>query len=177
MAHDNYDKFYTWDGGTLVLDPGVFAFAEPRLERCNRVPFNATGLDRVFDSEEQKFCAKPMRLMSSKHRPLSLAATQRCDTIIPGRSYCCPPYVMPTDWRVDYLPLGDDAASAASQIVEGATEAAEGAVREVGIMVEEVSAPDLMTRVRSAVQARPLTYLAMGFCSGVIAAKLFGRRG
>jgi hypothetical protein len=181
MAHDNYHDFYTWNGGTLVLDPGVFAWDEPHLRMCNRVPVHATGLDRVFDPFEEQFCAKPMRLMSSKHRQLPIAAAARCDTMVPGRSYCCPPYVMPSDWRVDYLPLGNDAEAAAQQIAEGAAEMAEGAIQEAGVIIEDVErrpeVRDVTTRLRDAVRQKPLTYLGMGVLTGVILTKLFGRRG
>ena len=93
-----------------------------------------------------------------------------------GRSYCCPPYVMPSDWRVDYLPLGDDAATAAQQIAEGASQMAEGAVQEAGIIIQEVEQEPLTARVRAAVRQRPLTYMGVGFLTGVILTKMFGRR-
>jgi len=166
MAHDNYDKFYTWNGGTLVLDPGVFTFGEPQIQMCDRIPVHATGLDRVLDPYEQQFCAKPMRFMSTKHAPVPVDVAARCDTIVPGRSYCCPPYMMPSDWRVDYMPLGDDGE----------------AVQDVGVIIAEaqqsvaVVQQDTATRLRSMIRQQPLAAMTIGVLGGMILGKmLMGR--
>jgi ElaB/YqjD/DUF883 family membrane-anchored ribosome-binding protein len=105
MAHDNYDKFYTWDKGTLILDPGVFAWDEPHVQVCDRaVPF-ANALDKIADPEMSKICDYPARLLSTKHSPAPAHVLDQCETVVPGRAYCCPPYVMPRNWRMDYLTM------------------------------------------------------------------------
>lgn len=105
MAHDNYDKFYTWNKGTLILDPGIFAWDEPHLEICDQpVPF-ANALDKIADRKFSKSCDYPARLLSFKHSPAPPSVLEKCETIVPGRSYCCPPYAMPSNWRMDYLPM------------------------------------------------------------------------
>ena len=168
MAHDNYHQFYTWNGGTLVLDPGVFAFDEPHLRMCNRIPVQATGLDRVIDPYEQKYCAKPMELMSAAHAPIPIEAAKRCDTIVAGRSYCCPPYEMPSDWRVDYLPLGNEGdVEAAVQAAEQATDAA---VQEVGVIVERVQ-PTMRTRI----QAHPFLSVGIALMAGMVLGKIMSK--
>lgn len=160
MAYDNYDKFYTWNGGTLVLDPGVFAYDEPHVQMCNSIPVHATGLDRVLDPYEQRFCAKPMSFMSTKHAPVPIDVAARCDTIVPGRSYCCPPYMMPNNWRVDYQPLGDDVEASAQQ-----------AVREVGVVVENVQQSSA-TRLRSMIREQPLAAVTIGVLGGMILGRM-----
>lgn len=111
MAHDNYDKFYTWDKGTLILDPGVFAWDEPHLEICDQpVPF-ANAFDKIADDKYSKACDYPARLLSTKHSPAPPSVLEKCETIMPGRSYCCPPYAMPQNWRMDYLPMDYNPAS------------------------------------------------------------------
>lgn len=156
MAHDNYDKFYTWNGGTLVLDPGVFAYDEPHLRMCYRTPVQATGLDRVIDPFEQRFCAKPMEMMSPKHAPVPIATAARCDTIIPGRSYCCPPYIMPNDWRVDYRALGN----------EGDTE----------VVVQQVAPTEpAPVTLSSRIQEKPILSVAIALFAGVVIGRMLER--
>lgn len=171
MAHDNYDKFYTWNGGTLVLDPGVFAFDEPHLEMCNREPVHATAIDRILDPFQQKFCAKPMEFMSSKHASIPIEAAKRCDTIVAGQSYCCPPYVMPEDWRVDYQSLGTDASVDAT--AEAAVQAAEVAAQDVIAAVQQDSAT---VRLRSAIRMHPLLSIGVGILGGMIFGKMMRRK-
>lgn len=170
MAHDNYGSFYTWNGATLVLDPGVFAYDEPHLRMCHRTPVQATGLDRVIDPLEQKYCAKPMEMMSPKHAPIPIATAARCDTIIPGRSYCCPPYIMPNDWRVDYLPLGSDVENGAEEAIQAAEEAGDAVVQTVGVIVEEVQQenPTLTSRI----QENPIMSVAIALLAGIALGKL-----
>lgn len=168
MAHDNYDTFYTWNGGTLVLDPGVFAFDEPHLRMCNRVPVQATAFDRLVDPLEERYCAKPMELMSTKHAPVPIATAARCDTITPGRSYCCPPYVMPNDWRVDYQALGAEEELVGA--VQAAEQAADTVVQDVGVIVERVEqeAPTLTNRIRQ----NPILSVAIALLGGIAIGKL-----
>lgn len=105
MAHDNYDKFYTWDKGTLILDPGVFAWDEPHLKVCDQaIPF-ANALDKIADQKFSKACDYPARLLSTKHSNAPANVLEKCETVSPGRSYCCPPYAMPPNWRMDYLTM------------------------------------------------------------------------
>jgi len=105
MAHDNYDKFYTWDKGTLILDPGVFAWDEPHVPVCNQaLPF-ANVFDKIADEKFANACDKPARLLSTLHSPAPAEVLARCETVEPGRAYCCPPYVMPKNWRMDYLTM------------------------------------------------------------------------
>jgi len=179
MAHDNYDKFYTWNGGTLVLDPGVFAFDEPTLEMCQREPVHATGIDRVLDPFQQKFCAKPMEFMSSRHAPIPIEVAKRCDTIIAGRSYCCPPYTMPSDWRVDSLPLGNDIEAGFEQVAEGAAQIAEGAIQDAGVIVEHVEQQPEVQRgtgtLRDAIREHPLLSVGLGILGGMVLGKMMSR--
>ena len=116
MAHDNYDKFYTWDKGTLILDPGVFAWDEPHLRICDQpIPF-ANAFDKIADDKFSKSCDYPARLLSYKHTPAPATVLSKCETIVPGRSYCCPPYAMPENWRMDYLPMDYNPASLGSEV-------------------------------------------------------------
>jgi hypothetical protein len=165
MAHDNYHQFYTWNGGTLVLDPGVFAFDEPHLRMCHRVPVQATGIDRVVDPYEQKYCAKPMRLMSAAHAQIPIEAAKRCDTIVAGRSYCCPPYEMPSDWRVDYLPLGDDVA---------AQQPVDDGVEEVGVVVVNPPPPPEPT-MRTRIQTHPFLSVGIALMAGMVLGKVMSK--
>ena len=165
MAHDNYDNFYTWNGGTLVLDPGVFAYDTPDLRMCNRVPVQATALDRIVDPLEQRYCAKPMEMMSQKHAPVPIATAARCDTIIPGRSYCCPPYVMPNNWRVDYLPLGTE--DELDEAIQAAEEAGDVIVQDVGVIVERAE-PTLTSRIKQ----NPLMSISIALMAGIVIGKL-----
>ncbi|MHC4298905.1 MAG: hypothetical protein ACYS7Y_16630 [Planctomycetota bacterium] len=164
MAHDNYDSFYTWNGGTLVLDPGVFAYDEPHLRMCHRTPVQATGLDRVIDPLEQRYCAKPMEMMSSKHASIPIETAARCDTIIPGRSYCCSPYVMPNDWRVDYRALGNDGA------VEGPMHATDIIVQDGAIIIQRAQ-PTLSGRIRE----KPLLSAAIALLGGIVIGRMMER--
>lgn len=164
MAHDNYHRFYTWNGGTLVLDPGVFAYDEPHLRMCNRVPVQATGIDRIVDPYEQKYCAKPMHLMSAAHAPIPIEAAKRCDTLVAGRSYCCPPYEMPSDWRVDYRPLGDDADVTTQQPVDDGVE-------EVGVIVVNPPSPPAPT-LRTRIQAHPFLSVGIAMMAGMVLGKV-----
>jgi hypothetical protein len=163
MAHDNYHQFYTWNGGTLVLDPGVFAYDEPHLRMCHRVPVQATGIDRVVDPYEQRYCAKPMRFMSAAHAQIPIEAAKRCDTIVAGRSYCCPPYEMPSDWRVDYLPLGYEAAT--EQLVDDAVE-------EVGVIVVNPAPPPSPPTLRTRIQAHPFLSVGIALMAGMVLGKV-----
>jgi len=105
MAHDNYDKFYTWDKGTLILDPGVFAWDEPHLSVCDQpIPY-ANAFDKIADEKFSKSCDYPAKLLSFKHSSAPANVLEKCETVSPGRSYCCPPYAMPRNWRMDYLTM------------------------------------------------------------------------
>lgn len=163
MAHDNYHRFYTWNGGTLVLDPGVFAYDEPHLRMCHRVPVQATGIDRIVDPYEQKYCAKPMQLMSAAHAPISIEAAKRCDTLVAGRSYCCPPYEMPSDWRVDYLPLGDEAQQPSNDNVQ-----------EVGVVVVNPE-PEPEPTLRNRIQAHPYLSVGIAMMAGMVLGKVMNK--
>jgi hypothetical protein len=167
--HDNYDKFYTWSGGTLVLDPGVFAYDEPTLEMCQREPVHATALDRIVDPDQQRFCAKPMEFMSPVHAPMPIETAQNCDTIIPGRSYCCPPYVMPNDWRVDYLPLGNDAEAEAQA---ASAEAVRTVVRET--FTQRDMAPEEV-QLRAWVRMHPYATIGLSVLAGMVLGRMLGK--
>jgi hypothetical protein len=106
MAHDNYDKFYTWDKGTLILDPGIFAWDEPHLQVCDQPLAHANAFDHLARPDLSKWCHEPARLLAMDHLHAPRSVRAKCDTLEPGQSYCCPHYAMPENWRVDYMPIG-----------------------------------------------------------------------
>jgi ElaB/YqjD/DUF883 family membrane-anchored ribosome-binding protein len=108
MAHDNYNRFYTWDKGTLILDPGIFAWDEPHLEICDQPVAHANRFDHLARPDLTQLCRYPDRLLAMKHIPAPISVRQKCDTLEPGEAYCCPPYAMPDDWRVDFMPMGQE---------------------------------------------------------------------
>ena len=106
--NNNYDKNHEWDGGTLILDPGVFTFDEPHVYMDNDPPGYATGIDCLYRNDLQQRCESPAKLLATNHYQAPASVKAKCDTLSFDEGYCCPPYAMPSNWRVDYLSMGED---------------------------------------------------------------------
>jgi hypothetical protein len=104
-----YDKNHEWQGATLVLDPGVFTYDEPHVYMGQDPPGYATATSCMYRKDLQdQYCRAPARLLSFDHANAPAVVTDKCDTISVGSAYCCPQYSMPRNWRVDFLPLGQE---------------------------------------------------------------------
>jgi len=111
MAYCTKDKYlrnHEWKGGTLVLDPGVFTFDEPHVYMVNNPPGYATGIDCLYRNDLQKKCEFPARLLATNHYDAPASVKAKCDTLNFDEGYCCPPYAMPKNWRMDFLPMGQE---------------------------------------------------------------------
>ena len=109
MGHGKYDRDYEWDGSTLVLDPGVFTFDEPHVYMGQDPPGYAGALNCLYRSDLQdRYCRAPDKLLALDHGDAPAIVKEKCDTIGVDAGYCCPQYAMPRNWRVDFLPLGQE---------------------------------------------------------------------
>jgi len=193
MAHDNYHQFYTWNKGTLILDPGVFAWDEPHMRICKEPRPYANALDRIADTRKMSArCRLPDRLLSFKHSPAPASVLAKCDTIKPGRAYCCPPYAMPRNWRKDLLPMGSDNGTLREEADLFAEEARQiGAEVEAGIapVADEVSADaqalideveagmgPVTVEARERIRRWPLVSVGFGLLAGAVIGKWMAGR-
>lgn len=101
------DRVYEWEGGTLVLNPGEFTFDEPHVYMGNDPPGYARATSCMYRPDLQsQSCPSPQKLLAMDHGSAPISVLNKCDTISPDEGYCCPPYAMPRNWRMDFLPMG-----------------------------------------------------------------------
>jgi ElaB/YqjD/DUF883 family membrane-anchored ribosome-binding protein len=112
MGHERVDglgRVYEWEGGTLVLNPGEFAFDEPHVYMNQDPPGYARATSCMYRPDLQKrSCRSPSKLLALDHGDAPQAVKDKCDTIGVNSGYCCPPYAMPRNWRTDFLPMGQE---------------------------------------------------------------------
>ena len=102
-------RSYEWQGGTLVLDPGVFTFDEPHVYMDQDPPGYARATSCMYRPDLQsRSCRMPAKLLALDHGNAPMAVKDKCDTLDVNAGYCCPPYAMPRNWRTDFLPLGQE---------------------------------------------------------------------
>lgn len=108
----SYYKNHEWSEGTLVLDPGVFTFDEPHVYMGKDPPAHARATSCMYRNDLQKTrCRAPARLLALAHGDAPAVVKDKCDTIGVDSGYCCPPFAAPRNWRVDFLPLGQEEGS------------------------------------------------------------------
>jgi hypothetical protein len=106
---DDMDRIYEWQGGTLVLDPGVFTFDEPHVYMGQDPPGYARATSCMYRPDLQsRSCRAPAKLLAMDHGNAPMAVKDKCDTLDVNAGYCCPPYAMPRNWRADFLPMGQE---------------------------------------------------------------------
>lgn len=105
---DKYRRVYEWNGGTLVLDPGVFTFDEPHVYMHKDPPGYATHIDCMYRGDLQKKCESPARVLAISHHDAPASVKAKCDTMLFDEGYCCPPYAMPRNWRTDFISMGQE---------------------------------------------------------------------
>lgn len=102
-------RIYEWEGGTLVLNPGEFAFDEPHVSMRRDPPGYARATSCMYRPDLQKrLCRSPSKLLAMDHGDAPQIVKDKCDTIGVNSGYCCPPYAMPRNWRTDFLPMGQE---------------------------------------------------------------------
>lgn len=106
---DEMDRSYEWQGGTLVLDAGLFTFDEPHVYMGQDPPGYARGTSCMYRPDLQsRSCRAPARLLALDHGNAPMAVKDKCDTLDVNEGYCCPPFAVPRNWRTDFLPLGQE---------------------------------------------------------------------
>lgn len=104
-----YYKNHEWQGATLVLDPGVFTYDEPHVYMGQDPPGYARSTSCMYRNDLQRTrCRYPDKLLAIDHADAPAIVKEKCDTIGLDTGYCCPRYAMPRNWRVDFLPLGQE---------------------------------------------------------------------
>jgi hypothetical protein len=107
--HGSLGRVYEWEGGTLVLNPGEFTFDEPHVDMSQDPPGYARGTSCMYRPDLQKrSCRSPARLLAMDHGDAPLVVKDKCDALDVNAGYCCPPYAVPRNWRVDFLPMGQE---------------------------------------------------------------------
>ena len=104
----SYHKNHEWSEGTLVLDPGVFTFDEPHVYMGQDPPAYARATSCMYRNDLQQRCRAPAKLLAISHGDAPDVVKDKCDTQSIGEGYCCPPFAAPRNWRVDFLPLGQE---------------------------------------------------------------------
>jgi hypothetical protein len=104
----SYYKNHEWSEGTLVLDPGVFTFDEPHVYMGQDPPAYARSTSCMYRNDLQQRCRAPAKLLAVSHLDAPDIVKEKCDSQPFGEGYCCPPFAAPRNWRVDFLPLGQE---------------------------------------------------------------------
>jgi ElaB/YqjD/DUF883 family membrane-anchored ribosome-binding protein len=62
----------------------------------------------MYRNDLQKRCRAPAKLLAISHGDAPAIVKEKCDSQSVGEGYCCPPFAVPRNWRVDFLPLGQE---------------------------------------------------------------------